>query len=447
MEGTQVDKTEATLHHGDVKAALEDLTGVVSKYRADVDAKFDGVAVAADVDARLKKMEDDIFAKIDKSNDSLESLRRELAIDAIKSGEKPDYEELAAYMAKSSRKQVDASQFTPEWAEAYEKAVPKWLTEGAAALGPELQAAMSVGSGPDGGFAVFPTIERGILARMFDLSPMRRNATVKEVRSGFSFKSLYKTQRGSAGWRGETDTKAETTTPKIDLLELSLNEAYALPKATNWELMEGVAVFNVEQMLKDTASEDLAILEGEAFWAGNGVIQPRGITTYTHTDTASYDNEVDWKQVETVKTGNAGAFNATDPADILLDLIATLKPGYRAASAFYGSRATLAATMKLKGSTSGDYITLPRFDQKSGFNLTLLGFPFIEDEEVPAIATDSKSIYFGDMRKAYTIAQRRGMVVIRDQVTQKGYTLFDISTFVGGGMADFEALKGLVFSA
>lgn len=438
----------ATLHHGEVKEALDELEGTIHQYRKDLDAKLEGVADMASVDEKLKKIETDIFAKIDESNESLESLRRSIAAEQIKADkEAPDYESIAKYAADSSQKKIDASEFTPEWAQAYEKATRHWLREGAEGLTPELRAAMSMGSGPDGGYAVFPTIERSINQRIFDQSPITQFAATREITQGFSYKSLYKTQRGTAGWRGETQTKTETSTPKLDILEIPLHESYALPKATNWELMEGVAVFDVEQMLMDTVSEDLAILHGAAFWTGDGNLRPRGITTYTHTASGSYDNETTWKAIEYTTTGANGAFNGTDGADDIIDLIALLKPAYRQAARFFCARATLATMFKLKGSTSGEYIMLPRFDQKEGFRLTVFGYPVVEDEEVPALATDSKSLYFGDMRRAYQIARRRGMMIIRDSVTNKGFTLFDVSQFVGGGMSDFEALKALSFGS
>lgn len=43
--------------------------------------------------------------------------------------------------------------------------------------------------------------------------------------------------------------------------------------------------------------------------------------------------------------------------------------------------------------------------------------------------------------EAYTIVDRRGVFVIRDQVTEPGFTKFLTSYRVGGGISNFEAVK------
>ena len=77
----------------------------------------------------------------------------------------------------------------------------------------------------------------------------------------------------------------------------------------------------------------------------------------------------------------------------------------------------------------------------------LLGYPMVVAEHMPAIAADALAIGFGDMRRAYTIADRVGMKVITDEVTTRGYTHFYLSRRVYGAPTDSNALKFIKCSA
>jgi HK97 family phage major capsid protein len=50
---------------------------------------------------------------------------------------------------------------------------------------------------------------------------------------------------------------------------------------------------------------------------------------------------------------------------------------------------------------------------------------------------------FGDFRRGYLIVDRRGTVVIRDNLTSKPYVKFYTTRRVGGGVQNFEAIKAL----
>ena len=91
-------------------------------------------------------------------------------------------------------------------------------------------------------------------------------------------------------------------------------------------------------------------------------------------------------------TGVSAGFAASNPSDGLLDLIYTLKAGYRQNGTFVMNRKTQAAVRKFKD-TTGNYIWQP--PAVAGGAASLLGFPLVEAEDMPDIGADSVSIAFG----------------------------------------------------
>jgi HK97 family phage major capsid protein len=137
-------------------------------------------------------------------------------------------------------------------------------------------------------------------------------------------------------------------------------------------------------------------------------------------------------------------FPVDDPSDILVDLIYTLKAGYRQNATFVMNRKTQAAIRKMKDA-DGNYLWAP--PASASANSTLMGFPIVESEDMPDMAEDSLSIAFGDFRRGYLVVDRAGVRVLRDPYSAKPYVLFYTTKRVGGGVQDFDAIKLLQFAA
>jgi HK97 family phage major capsid protein len=84
---------------------------------------------------------------------------------------------------------------------------------------------------------------------------------------------------------------------------------------------------------------------------------------------------------------------------------------------------------------------------QAGVAGVLLGYPVHTDDYMPDVASGSLSIAFGDFKRAYLIYRRRGMRIIRDNITNKGFTSFWVTERFGGGVQNFEAVKLMKFSA
>jgi HK97 family phage major capsid protein len=298
------------------------------------------------------------------------------------------------------------------------------------------QKAMSVGSNPDGGYLVPVELETEIGQRLANISPIRGLAAVRVI-SGSIYKKPFRIAGPATGWVGETDPRSQTASSTLDALSFPAMELYAMPAATA-TLLEDSAV-NLDQWLAGEVEQAFAEQEGTAFVSGDGVNKPKGFLGYTNVANGSWA----WGNIGYIATGVAGAFPASNPSDVLVDLIYALRAGYRQNATFVMNRKTQSTVRKFKDST-GNYLWQP--PAVPGGKSTLIGFPLADTEDMPDVAANSLSIAFGDFRRGYLIVDRQGVRVLRDPYTAKPYVLFYTTKRVGGGVQDFDAIKLLKFA-
>lgn len=296
--------------------------------------------------------------------------------------------------------------------------------------------AMSVGSNADGGYLVPVELEHAIASRLSSISPIRSIASVREI-SGNVYKKPFMTAGPATGWVGETDARVQTASPNIDALSFPAMELYAMPAATA-TLLDDSAV-DLDQWIASEVELVFAMQEGQAFVNGDGVNKPKGFLSYTTVANASWS----WGSLGYIASGVAGGFAASNPSDILVDLIYALKAGYRQNGAFVMNRKTQATIRKFKDST-GAYLWQP--PAQAGGRASLMTFPLVEAEDMPDVAAGSLSVAFGDFQRGYLIVDRIGVRVLRDPYSAKPYVLFYTTKRVGGGVQDFDAIKLLKFA-
>jgi HK97 family phage major capsid protein len=296
--------------------------------------------------------------------------------------------------------------------------------------------ALSVGSDPDGGYLVPDELERTVNRGVRNVSPIRAIAQIRRV-SGAVYKKPFAITDAAAGWVAETAARPETNAPTLAELAFPTMELYAMPAATS-ALLDDAAV-DIDEWIADEVQGSFAAQEGTAFVTGNGTARPKGFLDYTKVANASWS----WGNIGYITTGTAGAFPASNAGDKLIDLIYTVKSGYRGNGTFVFNRATQAVIRKMKDG-DGNYLWQPA--AKAGDASTLMGFPVAESEDMPNIAADSYSVAFGDFRRGYLIVDRAGIRILRDPYSSKPYVLFYTTKRVGGGVQDFDALKLLRFS-
>jgi HK97 family phage major capsid protein len=292
-------------------------------------------------------------------------------------------------------------------------------------------------SGGDGGYAVPREIDGAIDRLLMAISPIRRIANVVRVGSA-GYRKLVTTGGTPSGWASETAARNETATPTFQEIAPPMGELYANPTAS--QAMLDDAAFDVESWLGNEIATEFARAEGAAFVSGNGVNKPKGFLTGTPTNEA--DGVRAFGTLQYLATAAAGAFPVSNPQDKLIDLIQSLRTPYRQGAAFVMNSATLTRIRKFK-TTDGAFLWQPAM--ASGQPDTLLGYPVIEAEDMPDIATDSLAIAFGNFRAGYLIAERSETTILRDPFTHKPFVHFYAVKRIGGAVTNSEAIKLLKF--
>lgn len=306
----------------------------------------------------------------------------------------------------------------------------------------EFRAAATSDVDPAGGFLVIPEVETAITRVAEKTTAMRKLANVRTISASALRKPVSK-GGAAGGWVGERETRGETDTPSLDVIEIVAREMYAEPAAS--QILLDDAFTDVAAWLGEEAGIAFGDLEAAAFIAGAGVQTPRGILAYDTVANVSYA----WGKVGYIASGGAGAWASADPADKLIDLVHALKAKYRQNGAFLMNDLTIASARKLKATTgtgaANSYLWEPSF--QAGQPPKLLGYPVYSDDNMPDIGADKFSIAFGDFRAGYQIVDRAGISVLRDPYTKKGFVKFYTTKRVGGGIVNFEAIKLMKFAS
>ncbi len=300
----------------------------------------------------------------------------------------------------------------------------------------DLQAkALQIGADADGGYAVPEELDRSIIELLKDSSPMRQVCNQITVGSP-DYRRLVSLGGAGSGWVGETDPRPATGTPTLGQISAFMGEIYANPQATQTSLDD--IFFDAEGWLNSEVSREFSEKEGNAFTLGNGINKPKGYLAYELVTDG--DKTRAFGKLQKLISGTAGGFNG----DKLIDLIHSLKAGYRANARFMMTNLTVAYVRKLKDS-EGNYLWRPGLEL--GQPSTLLSYGITENEDMPDVAADANAISFGDFKRGYTIVDRIGTRVLRDPYTNKPFVGFYTTKRVGGMLVDSQAIKVLTLSA
>ena len=342
---------------------------------------------------------------------------------------------------RSVERYARSSDLSSEEYVAYKSAFENVIRKGdMALLSDSERKAMSVGVDPDGGYLVPASVSARIVTKVYETSPVRPLVTVETITTDALEGLADLDEADSGGWVSEMGTRSATGTPQLGKWRIPVYEMYAKPYATQ-QLIDDASI-NVEAWLANKVSDKLTRVENAAFITGTGVGQPQGFCSYTTAATA--DSSRTWGQIEHVLSGANGDFVSTNPADKLFDLEAAFKPAYLANATIATRRTVVQKLRKIKDG-NGQYLWQPGL--VAGKPQTLIGYGISLLEDMPALATNSLSLAMGDFKAAYTIVDRQGFRVIRDNLTEKPYVLFYTTRRTGGGVVNFEAIKFLKFAA
>lgn len=295
-------------------------------------------------------------------------------------------------------------------------------------LSPAQRKVLQLGDATAAGYLAPPEYVREILKGIVEFSPIRTLARIRQTSSQY-IEIPKRTATFAAAWVAETGTRTETTGLTYGLEKITPHEMYAFVDVTAAMLED--SAFNLEDELSQEFSQQFGKLEGTAFVSGSGPNQPEGVLTNA--------------AIAYTASGDANLITA----DGLINLFYAVMEPYANNGFWALKRATLGTVRALKDAAN-QYVWTPAL---GGFGVQLaggqpaaiLGRPYIECPDMPAIAGNAFPVVFGDWNAGYTIVDRIDMVVVRDIYTQAatGKVRFFARRRVGGQVVLAEALRKL----
>jgi HK97 family phage major capsid protein len=303
---------------------------------------------------------------------------------------------------------------------------------------------LSTGTGAQGGFALPEQISRTILDQLINVSPIRQIAQVQQVESS-DYRQLVGLRGTATAWNAEATVRAGTAEPSMAEVAPTGGELWAYPTISQWALDD--LVINAENWLQLNVTDSFAQAEGAAFVTGDGANKPTGFLSGP-TPVTTADASRAFGTLQYLPSGAAGAFVAAtatvSPADILADMIYTLRAGYRTNARWVMNSKTAGVVRKFKD-IDGRFLWVDNL--AAGQPALLMGYAVTISEDMPDIAANSFPIAFGDFFRGYLIADRTQMRIIRDEITKPGFVRYLISKRVAGKLLDTNAIKLLKMSA
>lgn len=402
----------------------------MTRIEKDLDAAVEGKAALERALAAEKKEREELELRVQRAGKSIENGDRlELEVKAFNV-------ELAANAAERKQRHEDLS---VDGYRAYQAAFKNWMRQDSRLLSADEVKTLSVGSDPDGGYLVTPDMSGQIVRKNYETSEVRQVASVQAITTD-KLEGIEDLGEAGAGYAGENAQGSDTTTPQIGKWSIPVYIIDTEPKATQSILDD--AGIDIEAWLANKVADKFARFENAEFVAGSSKI--RGFTSYT--GAADTGSGVTWGSIGYIYTGTNGAFGSTvaTQADKLIDLVGLVKQAYLPNARWAMARAVITAIRKFKiAATTDAYVWQPGL--AAGQPETILGYPVSRMEDMPALATDSYSMAFGDFRAAYQIVDRMGIRVLRDPYTAKPYVKFYTTKRTGGAVINFEAIKLMKF--
>lgn len=308
----------------------------------------------------------------------------------------------------------------------HRKAFGSYLRKGEQSALAEIEKKLvSVGVTTDGGYAITKLLDEQILKIEQNANVLR--GICKQITVGNeSYEQLIDKGGADSGWVGETDARTETNSATLGSFSPAFGEVYAFPFTTQKALDD--LFFNVEQWLAEGVGQRFASQEEDAFLNGSGVKKPKGILAYTIKAGPAFG------ELLQVKSGA----NGTTTGDKLIDVVHSIKQGYRSGARFVMADLTVAVIRKLKDNQN-NYLWKPGLTE--GAPSTILGYGVTECEAMPAASSNGHAILFGNFARGYQICDLpQGVRVLRDPYAVKGKVGFYSTKRLGGGLTDSNAI-------
>ncbi|MDR3512638.1 MAG: phage major capsid protein [Caulobacteraceae bacterium] len=289
--------------------------------------------------------------------------------------------------------------------------------------------ALNITDDTGGGYLAPVDFVAEILKTVVLISPVRALARIRTT----ALKSVHIPKRTallSATWEGELDTTPPATGLKYGMLEVFNYGLRAIVDITNDQLED--AAFDMAAEIEAEVSEQFAVAEGAAFVSGNGVGKPEGFLTNAATIAAG----------NVTKTGDATHLTP----DSVIAAFHNLKTAYARNAVWVANRQTIGTLRQLKDSV-GQYLFM--MGLPNGAPNTVLGAPYVEVPDMPAVGAGGYPLAIGDFNRGYSLIDRISMVMLRDPYTQAPSNMvrYLFRKRLGGQVTMPEAIQPVLVSA
>lgn len=307
-----------------------------------------------------------------------------------------------------------------------------YLRKGVEGLTPPERKVLTIADSTHSGVLAPYEYSGNIIKKITEFSPMRELATIRQT-SAYAVEFPTETALGVATWVSESSEKTETTGFTHALVEIPTFEMKILYKATQKMLED--SKFNLEAEIADAVGRAMGLLEGTAFYSGNGTTAPEGIIT----------NSTILADARNVLTDNTLHFD---------DFIGTayqLASPYAKNATWVLNRSTLGVCVGLKSATTNTYLLQPNL--QAGQPATILGSPIAAWPDFPAVTSATGLgttpgdggivLGYGDFRAGYTIVDRVDIYIQRlvEKYAEFGMVGFLARKRVGGKALLPEAIQ------
>lgn len=248
--------------------------------------------------------------------------------------------------------------------------------------------AMQTLPGSAGGFLVPDTFARRIIEVAQAFGGVRRAASVITTANGAPLHIPRTDDTGNVGQLLAEGAEVPVQDVPVEQVVLGAHTYVSGLVPVSMQLLQDSTV-DLEDILQRKLGERLGRITEQHYTVGTNAGQPQGLVT-------GATNE---------RTGGALTYDA------LVDLLHAVDPAYRTDGAVWMlSDATLADIRKLKDAQNRP---LWQLSVAQGQPDTILGFPYIVNNYVPAHAAGNRCLVFGNIREAYLIRDVAGIGFLR----------------------------------
>jgi len=305
------------------------------------------------------------------------------------------------------------------------KAISDWARTGKLNGVEEKTLTIGADTGATGDNIIAPEYSTSVITKLTEMNPIRQLSNVITVGSQTIYIPVLDSD-AEGTWVSETGNRTEDQ-PAFDQVQISNHEHAVIVGVSN-QLLDD-SVIDLASFIANRAAMMFAKAEATAFLTGSGTGEPAGI-------------------IEAL-SDLGGKTEGTDILEDIVDVYYSLPSAYAARGSWLLSRPTIAAIRKaadLSDNRNGIWSD----SLQVGTPARLLGAPVYEAPGLDTYGSTSTgnvgaSALFGDFSSGFTIADRRGMRLVRDPYTAagQGITKFHFSKRVGSAVVLPEAIVAL----